>query len=101
MQLKESIRKIKNICTLIEDEKEYIYELKANISKIQENICLILSYAQEGQHAFEINEEFVLQVLKDIVYGIEHQDAVFLLDALRYGLLQIYYYAAGELKSEG
>lgn len=81
----ENIKQVKNICSAIDSGENYydkmvnyFPEMKQMISKILENNL--------------INEQFVLQVLNDIVYGMEKQDEVILRDTLRYGLQELYQY---------
>lgn len=100
MEFQLQITKVEYICHLIENDKEYLGELTEYLPALNETIGFILSCAQNLEIPFMINEQFVLQVLKDVLYGIEHQDSVLLLDALRYGLLEIYCYGKKELKSE-
>ena len=64
-----------------------------DLNKVINNILI---YAQNEQNNFTINEVFVLHVLEDIVYGIEHFDYVILLDVLKHGLLEIYQYTLYE-----
>lgn len=100
MELQTHIERVEQICNLIEHGEEYIEELTGYLAALNELMGTILAYAQNREIPFTINEQFVLQVLKDIIYGIEHKDSVFLLDVLRYGLLEIYAYTANELQSE-
>ncbi|MCM1258661.1 MAG: hypothetical protein NC307_12505, partial [Roseburia sp.] len=100
VELQLQIAKVEYICRLIENEKEYLGELTGYLPILNETMVYILNCAQDPNIPFMINEQFVLQVLKDVLYGIEHQDSVFLLDTLRYGLLEIYCYGKKELQSE-
>lgn len=97
MDLQIHIERVEHICNLIEQGEEYIEELTGYLTALNELIGAVLACAQNQETPFTINEQFVLQVLKDIIYGIEHKDSVFLLDVLRYGLLEIYDYTANEL----
>lgn len=97
MELKSHIEKLELLCTEMENEDEYIDEITNYLSVINGDIEWILECAQSGNNSFTINEQFVFQVLKDIIYGIENRDCVYLLDAVRYGLLQIYYYTDEEM----
>lgn len=92
LELQSHIEQVEQICCLIEEEKEYYEELLKYLPSLNEMIQVILTYAQNDQIPLDINEQFVLQVLKDIVDGIERKDSVFLLDTLRYGLIEIYSY---------
>lgn len=102
MDLQSQIEKVDGICRLIENENEneYIGELTGYLPALNQTIRFILTSSQNPENPFMINEQFVLQTLKDILYGIENRDAVFLLDTLRYGLLEIYNYGKDELQSE-
>ena len=98
--LRSHISRVDAICRLIENEDEYNGELTGYLPFLNQIISYLLGCSQNPAVSFTINEQFVLQVLQDILYGIEHQDSVFLLDALRYGLLEIYKYGIEELQSE-
>lgn len=100
MELQAQIDKVDTICQLIEDEKEYLGELTGYLTEVNQVINFMLECAKDPEIPFIINEKLLLQVLKDILYGIEQQDTVFLLDVLRYGLLEIYRYGKEELQSE-
>lgn len=99
-KLQTHIVKLNVICSMIEDEKDYTEELKKYLPELNQMINYFLTCAQDLSNTFTINEQFVVQVLQDILYGMEHQDSVILLDALRYGLLEIYNYGRDELQSE-
>lgn len=98
-ELQMHIERVENICQLIENREEYNEELMGYVGALDTMINDILACSHNQEIPFFINEEFVLQVLKDIIYGIENKDSVFLLDTLRYGLLEIYYYTVEELQS--
>ncbi len=100
IDLQTQIKRIDQICLLIEYGNEYMEELKGHLPVLNQNICDILEHARNPESCFNINEEFVIQVLKDIIYGIEHTDEVILLDVLRHGLMVIYDYAAEVLCGE-
>lgn len=91
-ELQSHIEQVEQICCMIEDDREYNEELMRYLPYLNQMIQSILVYAQDGPSVVDINEQFMLQVLKDIVDGIERKDAVYLLDVLRYGLLEIYHY---------
>lgn len=98
--LRIHIGKVNEICRLIENEEEYNGALNEYLPKLNLIINDLLLYAQDEESSFTINEQFVIQVLQDVLYGMEYQDSVILLDALRYGLLEIYSYGIDELQSE-
>lgn len=100
MELQSQIDKVEGICRLIEDEKEYLGDLTKYFPELNQTSGFILECVKNAKFPLMINEEFLLQVLKDILYGIEQQDTVFLLDVLRYGLLEIYRYMEKKLQSE-
>lgn len=99
--LQLQIETAEQIGNKIENSEEYMEDIRAYLPSLNQTVTSIFQIAQEPESGLEINVEFVLQVLNDILYGIEHRDSVFLLDVLRYGLLEIYYYMAEELQSEG
>ena len=92
--------KLSNICVLIENEEEYVSILNEYLPELNQTIHYILCCSQDLTNPFTINEQFVIQVLKDILYGMEHQDSVILLDAIRYGLMEIYSYGRDGLQRE-
>lgn len=100
MDLQLQIETVKDICLLVEKEEEYQGKLTGYFPVLTKTIEDILSCAHNPETFFDINEQFVLQVLNDILYGMEHQDSVFLLDVLRYGLLEIFRYGKDNLQSE-
>ena len=61
-------------------------------------LVLIHQQLQTNPVQFQINNQFLIQVLKDTLYGIEHEDPVFLQDVLQYGILEIYKYIIDELE---
>ena len=92
---------VKDICFLIENEEGYQERLAGYFPVLTETIEYILNCAHSPEISFVVNERFVIQVLKDILYGMEHQDSVFLLDVLRHGLLDLYEYGKDSLQSGG
>lgn len=86
----QQIEKVESICNLIENEQEYMGELTGYLPVLNETIQYLLAYSQNPDIPLMIEEQFVVQLLQDILYGMEQQDSVFLLDALRYGLLELY-----------
>lgn len=100
-ELQAQIEKVDFICCQIEQEEEYLGELMEYLPVLNQVIQVILACAKDPEIPFDINEAFVLQILKDIIYGIEHKDAVFLLDTLRYGLQEVYRYTIMMLQGEG
>lgn len=96
--LQSQIETAEQIGNKIENGEEYMEDVREYLPSLNQMLTSIFQIAQEPETAFDINTEFVLQVLNDILYGIEHRDSVFLLDVLRYGLLEIYYYIGTELQ---
>lgn len=98
--LQLQIEKLDQICVLIENEEAYAAVLNGYLPELNQTIHYILDCSQDATKPFTINEQFVVQVLEDILYGMEHQDSVILLDAIRYGLMEIYSYGRDGLQSE-
>lgn len=96
--LQQHIDVIEHIGNKIEKHEAYMEELKEYLPTMNQMITTIFNLVQSPEIPLSINQEFVLQVLKDIVDGMEREDSVFLLDVLRYGLLEIYYYVGSELQ---
>ena len=77
----------------IEQGKDYRINIRTYLPILNQLISQIFEVIQQPENSdLQININFIIQVLKDIVYGIEQEDTVFLLDVLKYGLLQIYDY---------
>lgn len=89
---------VEQLAVMIEEHTSYQSELKQYLPSLTQLIQTILQIGNGSQFSLELNQEFVLQILSDIVYGIEHEDDVFLLDVLRYGLLELYDYIGTELQ---
>lgn len=84
-KIQSQIEQINRICNLIDNGEDYLGAAISELAEITEIMNVILEN-------YDINEQFVLQVLKDIVYGVEQKDSVILRDTFRYGLLKIYSY---------
>lgn len=95
------IEKVESVCSLIENEQEYMGELTEYLPVLNETIQYLLTCSRNPDIPLMIDGQFVLQLLKDILYGMEQQDSVFLLDALRYGLLELYSYSRDNLQCGG
>lgn len=87
------IEQINRICNLIDNGEDYLGIVISGLPEITKIMNVILEN-------YDINEQFVLQVLKDIVYGVEQKDSVILRDTFRYGLLKIYHYVNENDQSE-
>lgn len=98
--LQKHIEIVDQISNQIEFGENYIEQLKSYLPSLNEMMKTIFELKQNPQIGLQIDWEFVMQVLTDIVYGIEHEDTVFLLDVLRYGLLEIYYYVGAEIQGK-
>lgn len=99
-QLQEHTRAVEEIGNRIECGENYMEEVRSYLPSLNQIVTEIFQMKQEPGIFPDLNPEFVIQVLNDILYGMEHEDAVFLLDVLRYGLMEIYNYIETELKSE-
>jgi hypothetical protein len=95
--MQSEINHLDQIGNKIENKENYMGELKACLPEINQRIQAIFALTEDSGVSLGINKEFVLQVLSDLVYGIEQEDQVFLLDVLRYGLLEIYYFVGTEI----
>lgn len=98
IELKTQTKVVEAIAYKIDNGQAYMEELKAYLPKLNQIVTEILKKISD--HMIDINQNFVLQVLNDIIYGIEQDDAVILEDVLRYGLIEIYEYVGIELQSE-
>lgn len=98
--LQQHIGLVEKIGDKIEQKEAYMEDIREYLPYLNQMITAIFDLMQNPQNPLEIDRGFVLQVLNDVVYGIENEDSVFLLDVLRYGLLEIYYYIGTELQSE-
>ena len=83
----------------IEREEVYMDGLKAYLPSLTQTVSKLFAMMQNGA-AIDLSQDFVLQVLNDIVYGIEHEDAVCRADVLRYGLVELFDYVTSELQRE-
>ena len=97
-KLKFHMECIVEITDKIDNRQEYMEELKKYLPYMNQVIPEILKKSEDPQIEFELNDEFVLQVLQDILYCIENEDSVFLQDVLQNGLMEIYKYTLSELE---
>lgn len=100
IELEKQREIIDKIADRIENGESYMEEMKAYLPKLNQTITTLFEMIQGSTIQIEINQNFVLQVLNDILYGIEHEDSVFLEDVLRYGLIEIYDYIGAEMQRE-
>ncbi|MCI8881309.1 MAG: hypothetical protein HFH28_11390 [Clostridiaceae bacterium] len=91
---------IESIASKIEQGEAYMEELKSCLPLLNQAIITLFDMAQDTVIPIEINSNYVLQVLNDILYGIEQEDPVYLADVLRYGLIEIFDYIGTELQRE-
>lgn len=99
-QLRQQIDIVEGIANKIELKKQYMNDIRAYLPLLNQSITELFRLSQDPESFLELNQEFVLQILNDILYGIENEDMVLLLDVLRYGLLQVFYYALAEWQGE-
>ena len=98
--LRGHIETVRQICARIEKGENYLDELKEYLPALNQMVLKIFEWIEEPEIQLDVNQNFILQLLNDIVYGIEQEDSVFLLDVLRYGLLELYDYIGAELQGE-
>ena len=97
----ENINIVKDLGDKIENQKAFIEDIRDYLPSLNQMIMSIFTVIQELEIPIDLNQDFIIQVLNDILYGIENEDFVFLLDVLRYGLLEIYEYIGSELQDGG
>lgn len=95
-KIEENRSKIDEICTLIENDYEYMEEVKRYLPRLNQLITELFAVAEK--QSIVLNKGFVCQVLTDFLDGIEHVDEVLLLDTLRYGMREIMTYMIEELE---
>lgn len=83
-----------------ESGEAYLEELKSYLPVLNQTIVQLFEIIREPRNNIDISQDFVLQVLNDIIYGIEKEDSVCLADVLRYGLVEVFNYIAIELQGE-
>lgn len=96
----ENQKNLVSICKKIEENEEYMVRLKESLNSINAVTTELIELLQKPDNKLELNITFYMQILNDIIYGIENEDSVFLLDVLRYGLLEVYKYIEMELVGE-
>lgn len=96
--LQSQIETAEEIGNKIENGENYMEEIRGFLPQLKQLITELFQVIQIPDSTLEIDSGFVTQVLNDILYGVENQDSVFLLDVLRYGLLELYYYIGTELQ---
>lgn len=98
--LRQNINIVESICNKIENGETYIEDIRAYLPELNQMTVSILNIMQDPEISLEMDPAFMMQVLNDVLYGIENEDGVFLLDVLRYGLLEIYDYIGNELQNK-
>lgn len=98
--LQKHEKQVAQICNKIESGEHYLDDLREYLPALNQMVLSIFTLMDDPQIQLDLNKEFILQVLNDIVYGIEQEDDVYLLDVLRYGLLEVYAYVGAELQGE-
>ena len=79
VQLEEAIESINNLCKQILEQKNYQKDLPQCVEKINTAMSILLKDAS-------INSLLLVQLLQDMMHGVENQDEVLLLDVLRFGI---------------
>ena len=97
-RLEEDKDQVLRIIDQIENKDPYMEDMRGYLTSLNEMTKEIIRLTDDPQIALDLNIQFYLQVLNDIMYGIENEDSVFLLDVLQYGLLEIYNYIETELQ---
>ena len=98
--LQEQTQIVEQISIQIENGENYLEELKGYLPLLNQLIILLFEKIADPQIDLDVNQDFILQVLNDIIYGIEQEDTVYLLDVLRYGLLELFDYIMAELQGD-
>lgn len=86
------------LATKVECGEAYMEEMNVFLSTLNEMIAELFELMQDPVNPIELSRDFVLQVLNDIIYGVEKKDSVCLADVLRYGLIEIFDYVAAEMQ---
>ena len=97
-RLEEDKDQVLRIIDQIENKEPYMEDMRGYLTSLNEITKEIIRLTDDPQIVLDLNKQFYLQVLNDIMYGIENEDSVFLLDVLQYGLLEIYNYIETELQ---
>lgn len=98
--LQEHIGALENILNKAENGAGIVSEIRSYLPSMNHVVTAMIELSTEPNKSIELNHEFVIQVLNDIVYGIQNEDEVYLQDVLQYGLLEIYNYVSDELRNE-
>ena len=97
-QLQRNITEVEQIADRIEAGEEYREDIKTYLPELNAMVSAVFAISRGEAPLVPLDQGFATQVLQDVLYGLEQSDSVFLLDALRYGLLEIYYYVGEELQ---
>ena len=98
-ELQNQCKMAEDLADKIEHEEAYMDGLKAYLPTLTQTISKLFTVMQ-SETAIDVSPDFVLQVLNDIIYGIENEDSVCLADVLRYGLVELFDYMTLELQRE-
>ena len=98
--LQGHIGSLENILNKAENGVGIVSEIRSYLPSMNQVVTTMVELSTEPNKSIELNHEFVIQVLNDIVYGIQNEDEVYLQDVLQYGLLEIYNYVSDELRNE-
>jgi len=77
--LEKAIESLDEVCKKIIEKNSYLEQMPFCISTVNEAVTMLMKEKK-------INQEYLLQLLEDMMYGMSQQDEVFLLDVLRFGL---------------
>ena len=76
VELQEHSETVETLVEKIEAGEAYMEELKAYLPILNQMIIKLFELFQTSMYSIELSQEFVLQVLNDIIYGIEKEDTV-------------------------
>lgn len=76
--LKEAIKKIEYVCGKIINKENYMEEMSECVQAINAACMILMEDTKE--------QEMLIPMLEDVVYGMTQTDDVFLLDVLRFGM---------------
>ena len=79
VQLEEAIESIDHLCNQMVNQENYQKDLPECVGKINIAMSILLNDPM-------IHSPLLLQLLQDMMSGIENQDEVLLLDVLRFGM---------------
>lgn len=77
--LNSAIVALDEVCKKVIQKENYMEDMPKCIEIVNGAVTMLMT--EEGY-----NQEYILQLLEDVMYGMSQQDEVFLLDVLRFGL---------------